>query len=114
MESDEHVVGVLLTNLLENAWRYRAVNSEVTVRIHSFRKNERDGVLFSVENQPGLTGYPDAEQVFSKYYRSPGAYRQSGSGLGLYLVSGFAARLSGTVEYLPQEGLVRFELWLPC
>ena len=61
----------------------------------------------------GPAGYPEAHKVFDKYYRSPAAQRQSGSGLGLYLVKSLLELMQGEVSYTPLQGHVLFEFWLP-
>ena len=83
--------------------------------LSAVKRDLRLGVLVTVRNQPSLAGKPDPQRVFEKYYRSKGARRSSGSGLGLYLVSGLAQSLGGEIRYRtdldPQD--VVFELWLP-
>lgn len=111
--SDEQVVRMLLSNLLENACRYGAPGEVVQVSLAPHAEAGVNGVLFVVSNAEGPAGRPDPERVFSKYYRGPHARRQTGSGLGLYLVAGFASRLGGTVRYVPNPLTIRFELWLP-
>jgi signal transduction histidine kinase len=66
-----------------------------------------------IENKPAYDDWPDADQLFSKYYRSQNAHRVTGSGLGLYLVDQFTRMLGGTVHYQPVHGKVRFTLTLP-
>jgi signal transduction histidine kinase len=71
-------------------------------------------VRVSVTNRPGLAARPDPHRVFLKYYRSPGAMKQSGTGLGLFLVARLAQRLGGRCELRPDDQHVRFDLWLPA
>ena len=111
--SDEQVVRMLLSNLLENACRYGAPGEVVHVSLAPHAEAGVKGVLFVFSNAEGPAGRPDPERVFSKYYRAPHARRQTGSGLGLYLVAGFSNRLGGTVRYVPDPVTIRFELWLP-
>lgn len=113
LHSDEQMVRMLLSNLLENACRYGPAGEEVHVWLTPCAEDGRAGVRICFENQPGPAGWPDPKRVFSKYYRSPHAHRQTGSGLGLYLVAGFASRLGGLIRYVPIPHSIRFELWLP-
>lgn len=64
-------------------------------------------------NQPGQAGWPHPDCVFDKYYRSPQAQRQSGTGLGLYLVRSLTQALNGSIAYQPDDQWVRFVLTLP-
>ena len=111
LTTDEQLFRIVLVNLLENACKYRAQGSFVDCHIRDTDKPL--GILITVSNQPGPAGFPDAEKVFSKYYRSPMAHRQSGTGLGLYLVKGLASQLGGDIRYEPSEDKVSFSLWLP-
>jgi signal transduction histidine kinase len=52
--------------------------------------------------------------VFKKYYRSAGAHRKTGSGLGLYLVKNYMQLLGGQVSYSATDSQVEFGLWIPC
>lgn len=113
LHSDEQVVRLLLSNLLENAVRYGDAGEAVRVSLRPCAEQGRSGLQIRVENQPGLAGWPDPERIFEKYYRSPNAHRQSGSGLGLYLVAGFVNRLNGSIRYAPTNSSIGFELWLP-
>ena len=70
-------------------------------------------VRLELNNLPGKAGWPDAAQVFDKYYRAPQAQRQSGTGLGLYLVKNLTQALGGEIAYEPDAAVVRFVLTLP-
>ena len=61
----------------------------------------------------GEAGLPDAERLFDKYYRSAGAQRQSGSGLGLFLVRSLLELLHGAAIYRPDGDQVCFAILLP-
>lgn len=113
-DTDPQWLMIILGNLLDNACKYGAPDGQVLVTA------ERDagasaeaGITINVSNPPGPAGWPDAQQVFTKYYRSPHAQRKTGSGLGLYLVAGLAQRLGGRIRYAPTSERVRFRLWLP-
>lgn len=112
--TDAQMVRVVLNNLIDNALKYAATNSVVQVSALGYNHKRRPGVLLVVDNTPGATGMPDAKQIFKKYYRSPGAHNQTGSGLGLHLVKKLAEQLGGWVRYVPVSNKVRFELWLPA
>jgi signal transduction histidine kinase len=68
---------------------------------------------FSIANTPGDSGWPDTDKLFSKYYRSAGAHRTTGSGLGLHLSKNVAVYLGGNLRYTPDTQHVRFEFCLP-
>lgn len=112
--TDTLLLHVALGNLIDNALKYADTNHPIYIDACQFEQQERGGILVSIANVPGRAGMPDPQRVFEKYYRSPGAYRKTGSGLGLYLVRGLLEQLGGWVRYSPSFNKVRFELWIPC
>lgn len=114
VHTDRQLLQVILGNLLENALRYSDPTSPIDVEVKPCQDGERDGVLLSVRNTPGLAGWPDSAQLFGKYYRSVGAQRESGTGLGLFLSRQLAHTLQGQLRYLPTDHQVQFNLWIPC
>lgn len=107
---DAHLLGLMLRNLLDNAIKYSPEDSAVDVVVAA---GEEATWCLTVRNLVGATGFPDVEQVFRKYYRSPLAMRRSGMGLGLYWVRGVARRMGGDVRYARDEDNVVFRLCLP-
>lgn len=114
LSSDLQCIQIIANNLIENALRHGDAQSLVHVGLTTQANEEgHAGVLLWVSNQPGPSGRPEPDKIFSKYYRSKGAQRQSGTGLGLYLSHNLALRLGGTLGYRPDSQHIRFELWLP-
>ncbi len=112
--TDMTLLKTLLSNLLDNALKYREPDSPVLVRVCSADLGEGPGIIVSVANTPGAAGWPDPEQLFAKYYRSAGAHRVTGSGLGLYLVAQLGEVLGFRVAYVPTERQVIFTVSMPC
>ena len=113
-ESDPQLLSIVLGNLINNALKYSPPHTPVTLQAEPVTDAGRAGVQVSVQNQPGAAGLPDPAKLFEKYYRSLGAQKQTGSGLGLYLVRSFATLLGGQVRYEVVQQQIRFTLWLPC
>ena len=114
MLSDPQLLSIVLSNLFNNALKYSPPLSVITIRAETVTDAGRAGIQISVQNVPGAAGLPDPAKVFDKYYRSPGAKKQTGSGLGLYLVHSFTVLLGGQVRYEVAQEQARFTLWLPC
>ena len=104
---------MILSNLIENALKYSPADSRIEVEVAARSQEEKAGLCVSVTNLPGAAGWPDPVLIFDKYYRSPGAHRQTGSGLGLYLAATMARQLGGELVHRNGQQSVRFELWLP-
>ena len=113
IQADEQLLEIVLSNLLDNAVRYSHKEHRPSVWCRPVEKDGRRGLVVTVANRPGEAGFPDASQVFQKYYRSNAARNISGSGLGLFLARRIALMLDGTLEYMPKGQCVRFCLWLP-
>jgi signal transduction histidine kinase len=111
--TDRQLLGVVLSNLLDNALKYRAEASAIEVSAQPQPRGALAGLQMIISNTPGDAGRPDPQLVFKKYWRGPGATRFAGSGLGLYLSALIAQRLGGELRYRPENSQVRFELWLP-
>lgn len=113
LHSDPLLLRTVLGNLIDNALKYSPPTSTVHIHLALAAPGGHAGLQLQVHNTAGAAGAPDLAQVFEKYYRAPGAHRQSGSGLGLYIVQALVQRLGGTIACRPQAGLVVFNLWLP-
>lgn len=113
LKSDEQLLKIILSNLLDNAAHYSDPLTPIKVRLDEVSQNDKEGLRVCISNTPGLAGWPDERQLFSKYYRAPGAERESGSGLGLYLSQQLVQSLSGSLSYAPTHSKVEFLLWIP-
>ncbi len=114
---DRWLLQTIVSNLIDNAFKYSPANSSIMLRVVGLGNAEdgRAGIRLTVENQKGSAGLPDANGLFERYYRSPGAHSKTGSGLGLFIARQLAIRLGGSLSYilpLPDEK-IRFSLWLP-
>jgi signal transduction histidine kinase len=106
---DTHLLSMMLRNLVDNAVKYAPEGSPILVQLNA----NAQGWQLSVRSRVGAVGFPDADQIFNKYYRSPLAMRRSGLGLGLYWVRGAARQLGGDATYARDQEWVVFTLWLP-
>lgn len=111
---DPQLLGIVLGNLLHNAGKYSKPTSTIFISAVIANHDGLQGVQISIQNTPGAAGLPDKAKVFQKYYRSPGAKKQTGSGLGLYLVHSFTSMLGGQITYETVQEQARFSLWIPC
>jgi signal transduction histidine kinase len=114
VNSDLQCVLIIINNLIENALKHGDAQARIGVALSpALGSDARPGILLTVSSWPGPSGWPEADKLFGKYYRSPSAQRKSGTGLGLYLSAKLAGLLGGTLTYRPDGDNIRFELWLP-
>lgn len=120
VETDPQLLFIVLSNLLDNAGKY--AKPQTTIELACALEHDRQmpqasqtpqAVRVTVANVPGKAGWPDPTHVFDKYYRSPQAKRQSGTGLGLYLAQHLVQALGGQLSYVPDDEVVRFVVTLP-
>ena len=103
------VINAIVAILVDNALRYGAT---APVDLCTVQAGSTE-IKIDVSNVIGPLGAPDPARLFQKYYRGPGAHRQSGAGLGLYLASRLADRLGGRLIHESTVERTRFTLWIP-
>ena len=113
LQADAQMFSIVLGNLLDNACKYSAPGRRIQISLRSAEENGLTGWLWQVSNAAGPAGLPHADRLFEKYYRSPQARRQSGSGLGLFLVKGLLDLMRGRIAYETQIDRAVFSIWLP-
>jgi signal transduction histidine kinase len=110
--ADEQHVRVILQNLLSNALKYSPAGSAVELQLAPSSRAGTPGVVVSISNQAGAAGVPDADKVFSRYYRSAGARSQAGAGLGLWLCHTLASQLGSELHFHNDQSTIRFSFFL--
>ncbi len=103
--ADYHHFTNLLSNLIDNAIKYSNERPQIRLEVKNYRKDEKDGLIFLVEdNGPGI---PHRYQslLFEKFYRIPTGDRHDvkGHGLGLYYVKMIAEAHGFKVWFKSQE-----------
>lgn len=109
--SDFQFLRIILTNILTNAIKYSRDDTAVELCIE--RNNGNDGYIFTVINEIGADGAPEAGKVFSRYYRAEGAKKKPGVGLGLWLSQTLAHKIASRVQFSTDGLRVKFELIVP-
>jgi signal transduction histidine kinase len=111
IDADWKLIEIAVTNLLDNACKYSAANSEILLRLL-----QPDANTFCVEVSNQGERIPTGLQmrIFEKYARGEHEGSIQGSGLGLYLVNWIAKFHGGHIEVLSIEGQRNtFRLYLP-
>jgi two-component system OmpR family sensor kinase len=102
----------LLDNLLDNACKYSAAGTPITVSLSA----EDDAICLTVADAGCGISQEDLPHLFEAFYRSPQVRRRGvpGLGLGLAVAQRIAAALGGTlhVRSQPEQGTI-FTLQLP-
>ena len=112
IHSDFQSVRVILLNLLSNALKYSPPDSMVWLKFKQVQQQGVPGIRISVSNAVGVAGHPDPTQLFSRYYRSEGARRMAGAGLGLWLAQATAKSLGSELGHSRGADEIIFDLWI--
>jgi|GEM_PF-1794472 len=112
--ADLQMLSIVLVNLLDNALKYSAPNLPIEVLLEEQPRGGQRGWSWTFSNIPGQAGMPEIDRLFERYYRSPGARHQSGSGLGLFLVRGLLDLMQGSIGFEARDGRAVFRVWLPA
>lgn len=111
--SDAQFLRIILTNLLTNAIKYSKNDTAIELTVERMVDDTRDDYLFTVINEIGTDGIPEADKVFSRYYRAEGAKNKPGTGLGLWLSQTLAHKLSSRLQWSTDGLRVQFQLTVP-
>lgn len=109
VKADRTVLGLMLANLVDNALKYSPPDTPIRIFLQA---NETAGIL-SIENLIGKSGCPDPARVFDKYYRTPGAAKMSGMGLGLYWIRLVSRMMNISIACEMVRERIIFRLTLP-
>ncbi|WP_349956589.1 HAMP domain-containing sensor histidine kinase [Rhizobium sp. ZPR3] len=93
VKTDESLLRMLVTNLLDNAIKYTPVGGEIKVSIAS---EDGFGRISISDSGPGIPPH-EREAVFQRFYRLNTLHTE-GAGLGLAIVADTADRLSAMVD----------------
>ncbi len=108
--SDKPLVDIIVSNLIENAFRYRKEKVDSYVKVYV--ESDNDNVHIRIHDN-GI-GIPEnlRHKLFTMFFR--GTVESSGTGLGLYLAKLAIERLGGTIVFrtdFPDETV--FEIIFP-
>ena len=105
MSANWQMLGIALSNLLDNAAKYSPRDGMITVRVSS----DNEWASISVSDDGAGISEVDRRQIFEKFEQG-GA--NPGFGLGLYIVSWIAQMHHGHAEVCPDASST-FCIWLP-
>jgi heavy metal sensor kinase len=112
VNAQETLLGQLLDNLVENAWKYSRPGTPVAVQLEATGGH----VLLTVEDQGSGISPADLPHVFDPFYRAAAARQagKAGAGLGLAVCRRIATALGGDLTARSEPGVgSRFMLRLP-
>ncbi|MEN8247556.1 MAG: HAMP domain-containing sensor histidine kinase [Bacteroidota bacterium] len=112
VSTNEKLLELAISNLLENAIIFSKTNSESPYTINIEAKTENDNTIISIQDFGEGMKEEVIENIFDVYYRA--SSKSSGNGLGLFIAKKTINKLGGTLEVNSkfQEGST-FKIILP-
>ncbi len=97
-ELDKIAFPSIVTNLIENAFKYS--NEEINVKLRLFKKNNK--VIIEVSDQGIGIKDPEKQDIFNQFYRSGNEEirRTKGTGLGLFIVKYLIEKHGGSISVI--------------
>lgn len=95
LNSDDLMMQILVSNLLENAAKYSPKEKNITVEL----KQENSKILLIIKDEGVGIADDEKKKVFEKFYRSGNeeTRKTKGTGLGLYLCNRIVKNHKGTI-----------------
>lgn len=95
--ADKSKLGMVLSNLLENAIKYNVENGQVIVRVQ--KQQNKPFLQISVEDTGVGVKADEIDRLFSKFYRSESVTKKdtTGTGLGLYIAKNIIRQHGGQI-----------------
>ena len=101
LTQDEKTIELALSNLVNNAIKYSAENTEIDISI----KQDKKYTTFKIKDN-GI-GIPQADQknIFNRYFRAENALLTQGTGIGLNIIKSHLQNLGGTITFESEENI---------
>lgn len=112
IQSDSHLLHMVISNLLSNAIKYTKENGTVILKAIL----DAEHLVITVTDTGMGIPLEDQDMIFSKMFRASNAREQvtDGTGLGLYIVKEAAEIIGGKISFESQEGVgTTFTVTLP-
>lgn len=110
VHTDSSLLQTVLSNLLDNAFRYAPEDDDIHADIAG--PDDQGVVTITVSNRLNPAASPDPNRLFTRYYRHINAKHVGGSGLGLSLCERVMTLLGGTIEATIRDEAITFRVRL--
>lgn len=107
--ADAELMGILMQNLLQNAWKFAGKTQAATIRVGTTQDSDGEKAYFIADNGAGFD-MAHAGRLFGAFQRLHRADEFPGTGIGLAIVQRIVRRHGGRIwaEAKPGEGATFF------
>lgn len=110
VNTDASLLQTVLSNLLDNAFRYSPEDDDINADINE--ADEPGFLTITLSNRLAPGASPDPDRLFTRYYRHRSSKHIGGSGLGLSLCDRVMTLLGGTIKATIDNGHITFHVRL--
>ncbi|WP_433901091.1 hybrid sensor histidine kinase/response regulator transcription factor [Sphingobacterium puteale] len=112
VNADKEKIEIILCNLISNAFKFTPSNGAIHIAL------SQQGRELTIQIKDSGKGIPEhlGDRIFDKYFSDPlnGPKKQTGFGIGMYLVKTFVEMHAGTISYTSSATAgTTFDLVLP-
>ncbi len=106
VEADESAIHRVIQNLLDNALKFAAINSEIEISV----TNKNELTYCSIKNYGSSISEEEQKFIWDRYYKadSSRSYHKAGSGLGLYIVKSIINQHNQHINIISDDNSVEF------
>lgn len=110
VEADESAIYRVIQNLLDNALKFAAINSDIEISI----KNRNNLAYCSIKNYGSSISDEEKKYIWDRYYKvdQSRSMHKKGSGLGLFIVKSIINQHNQHINIISDENSVEFEFTL--
>lgn len=110
VEADESAIYRVIQNLLDNALKFAAINTEIEISVR-----KKNGLVYcGIKNYGSAISEEEQKYIWDRYYKadSSRSYHKTGSGLGLYIVKSIMNQHNQHIAIKSDDNSVEFEFTL--
>ncbi|SDB29209.1 PAS domain S-box-containing protein [Flavobacteriaceae bacterium MAR_2010_188] len=100
LDFDEHVLELILTNLINNAVKYSSEDSTIFLSAKEVGKN----LVVTIRDEGMGILKSEQKYIFNRYFRAENALLTQGTGIGLNIVKTHLENLEGNITFKSVEG----------
>jgi len=106
--SNKELTYQIWTNLFSNAVKFSNDSDPVSIKLESLE----DSIKFSITNN-GVIDKDDQTKIFDLFFVSEKSRTSKSNGVGLTLIKKIITKLNGDIEFVSENGITTFIVFLP-